>query len=297
MKKRFLAVGIFFLCLVMPFGATVFAYSQVVGFGDSLSDNGSDDGWGLGVASNGKIWLDHLAGPRLLNTELLDMAYVSAQTDYHPKFGTDMWGFRWQINQYINTVAAGTADSDALYTLWIGGNDLFNIATPTDAPAVIGNAVTHIASGINDLVNAGAQNILVMNMPNLGITPLMNGQKGGPDNSAAGTQLASSFNKALDAALNPYRSTINLFEVDVFTIMGELITDGYFDNYTNKLKYNLPTNAPYMFWDDIHPTTYTHGLIAEAVYNEVAPVPIPGAIWLFGSGLAGLAGFRKKFKI
>ena len=296
MKKRFFVVVIFLLCLVMPFGATAFAYSQVVGFGDSLSDNGSDDGWGLRVASNGKIWLNHLAGPGLLNTGLLDMAYYAAQTNYHPVFDSDVWGFRWQINEYIR-FAAGAADSDALYTLWIGGNDLLNIATPADASTVIGNAVTHIASGINDLVSAGAQNILVMNMPNLGITPLMNGQNGKPDFSAEGAQLASSFNNDLDRALNQYRSSINLFEVDVFTMMGELITNGCFDNYTNKLQDNSPTNELYMFWDDIHPTTYAHGLIADAVYNEVAPVPIPGAIWLFGSGLAGLAGFRKKFKI
>lgn len=297
MKKRFLVVGIFLLCLVMPFGTTAFAYSQVVGFGDSLSDNGNADGWGLGVASNGKIWLDHLAGPGLLNTRLLDMAYYAAQTDYHPRHGSDKWGFRWQIDQYINKVATGTVDSDALYTLWIGANDLLNIGTPADVPAVIGKAVTHIALGINDLVSAGAQNILVMNMPNLGITPLMNGQNGRPDDSAAGAQLASSFNTALDKALNPYRSSINLFEVDIFTMVGELITDGYFDNYTNKLEDNRSTTDAYMFWDDIHPTTYAHGLIAKAAYNEVASVPIPGAIWLFGPGLVGLAGFRKKFKI
>jgi hypothetical protein len=29
---------------------------------------------------------------------------------------------------------------------------------------------------------------------------------------------------------------------------------------------------------------------------EQAAVPIPGAVYLFGSGLIGLAGFRRKFK-
>jgi hypothetical protein len=28
--------------------------------------------------------------------------------------------------------------------------------------------------------------------------------------------------------------------------------------------------------------------------TELSPVPIPGAVWLFGSGLVGLIGFRKK---
>jgi len=29
---------------------------------------------------------------------------------------------------------------------------------------------------------------------------------------------------------------------------------------------------------------------------DVAPVPIPGAIWLLGSGLIGMVGMRKKIR-
>jgi hypothetical protein len=39
--------------------------------------------------------------------------------------------------------------------------------------------------------------------------------------------------------------------------------------------------------------------LSESLINnnyEGAPVPIPGAIWLLGSGLIGLVGFRKKLK-
>jgi hypothetical protein len=32
------------------------------------------------------------------------------------------------------------------------------------------------------------------------------------------------------------------------------------------------------------------------IVGEVSAVPIPGAVYLFGSGLIGLAGFRRKFK-
>jgi hypothetical protein len=34
----------------------------------------------------------------------------------------------------------------------------------------------------------------------------------------------------------------------------------------------------------------------DYLYYNYDPVPIPGAVWLLGSGLIGLAGFRRKFK-
>jgi len=30
-------------------------------------------------------------------------------------------------------------------------------------------------------------------------------------------------------------------------------------------------------------------------YGQQTPVPIPGALWLFGPGLVGLAGLRRRF--
>lgn len=299
MKKKFLLVGFLFLCFLFPFNASALTYSNVVAFGDSLSDNGYADGYGIGVYSNGPVWVEYLAA--CLGVGLLDMAFAGAMTDYHPATGSDDFGFIWQIDQYINTVAGGTADSDALYTIWIGGNDLLGITDPADAPAVIVNAVTNISMGINSLISAGAENILVMNMPNLGMTPLMNGHNtvlGPPfvDDPVGGAMLAAGFNATLDAAITPYSSMINLFEVDVFDMMGQLIADGMFDNYTNMLQLDPSSSDSYMFWDAIHPTTYAHSLIAEVAYNEVAPIPEPTTMLLLGTGLVGLAGFRRKAK-
>jgi hypothetical protein len=45
-------------------------------------------------------------------------------------------------------------------------------------------------------------------------------------------------------------------------------------------------------WNDI---TETHYPVYGIIERDVAPVPLPGAVWLLGSGLLGLAT-RRKFK-
>ncbi len=269
--------GVLALCLVFPWPAGAQAFSGIVLFGDSLSDNGPRDGYGLRVSSNGRVWADYLA--ERLGVGLLDMAYSSAQTDYHPLTGSAKWGFLWQVNEYLSRV--GSASGDRLYIVWIGGNDL--LKRTGDVRGVVDNAVTNISRGIDNLIGAGAANILVMNVPNLGITPLMNGQNlhmnGNDqphkfvDNPDGGAKLAKGFNAALDRALTPYRKTVNLVHFDVFALMNRFIAEGAFDNSVHMLMENQSTDDSYMFWDRIHPTDDAHRLIAEAAYREIASAP------------------------
>jgi phospholipase/lecithinase/hemolysin len=118
MKKRALLVGALFLCLLFPFSTSAFAYSQIVAFGDSLSDNGNmfaltegtvyetpSPPYYEGRFSNGPVWVDYLAQD--LGIDLVNMAYGGARTDGHPltayppeTTGYDL-GFTWQIDQYL----------------------------------------------------------------------------------------------------------------------------------------------------------------------------------------------------
>jgi len=47
------------------------------------------------------------------------------------------------------------------------------------------------------------------------------------------------------------------------------------------------------YWNDIGRWTEEEGYIVEWETRIPAPVPIPGSIWLLGSGLAGLIGFTR----
>lgn len=54
-------------------------------------------------------------------------------------------------------------------------------------------------------------------------------------------------------------------------------------------------NTSYQPIDNGIEVTFSGVSPVSITFNN-SPVPIPGAIWLLGSGLVGLVGFRKKFK-
>lgn len=303
MKRKGAMIGALFLCFLLFSTTSALAYSQVVAFGDSLSDNGPADGWGFGVASNGPVWVDYLAQD--LGIGLLDMAYGGARSYGHPASsdGTSPtgyeFGFTWQVDQYLTNY---TVDPDALYTVWIGGNDLLSTLPPesnSPFPTTL-NAVVNIGYAIAALYEAGARDVVLMNMPNLGATPLMNGTI--YDMAAEGEALANGFNSSLaitQALLEYFVPDLNLYAIDIFGLMNAFIAGDLFDNTTTMFETDLyygiaDEDMRYLFWDAIHPTTYAHGLIADAVYAQVAPVPEPSTVILLGLGLVGLAGVGRR---
>ncbi|MCP4670994.1 MAG: PEP-CTERM sorting domain-containing protein, partial [Desulfobacula sp.] len=66
---------------------------------------------------------------------------------------------------------------------------------------------------------------------------------------------------------------------------------GFFDYESDPWMGTGGNPADYLFYDDIHPTTDAHWLLAQ---YATSAVPIPGALLLFCSGLIGLAGLRRR---
>ena len=177
-----------------------------------------------------------------------------------------------QVTDYLT--AHPTIPANTLVVVWGGANDIINATSAADITA----AVTGELTAIQRLITAGATDLLVANLPPLGAVPRFNTTA----NAATVTAAAQAFNTGLAnglAALPAANSgvTLNLKAFDVFTLFNSVIaspsTNGLL-NVTDKSQADITVNPDrYFFWDDLHPTTTVHHLLAVAAAALVAPPP------------------------
>jgi outer membrane lipase/esterase len=310
LARRVRAAGTAFLALaVLGVSAQASAYSQLVVFGDSLSDTGNINAFTGGVPfppyatgrfSNGPVWVETLAAGLGLaaNPSLLggtNYAYGGAPTGL--PVASSSPSLTDQVNlQYLPTLGLGGADPNALYIVWGGGNDV--------RAGNITSSVANLSAIITTLAGAGAVNFLVPNLPNVGLTP--EAQAGGPAAVAAATFLSTTFNAQLAAALPGLQTSlgIDIRTVDVFGFLNGVIANpsAYGISNTTARCYSGITGVggpgtvcanpdEYLFWDGIHPTAAAHAALGE---YALTVVPAPAAVWLFASGLMVLGWVRRK---
>jgi phospholipase/lecithinase/hemolysin len=297
-------------------------------FGDSLSDVGNIFNLTGGAApaapyvngqfSNGNIWVQDLAldlGIAPLTPSRLggtDYAYGSAQsgTTLYNTAGLgdliDLGGPSGQIAQFALANPTG-ADPHALYTIWIGANDLAAIspsATAGDIATDIGAIVENIDAAINTLAGLGARNFLVVTVPDLGVTPdsLTAGT------SAAASALSAAFDGVLVNGSSPLPSlaaiaagdAINISVLNTYLLLDSIVASPGSYGFTNVTdpcltgEVNFAGGTPcatpnqYLFWDGDHPTAAGQALVADAALGLVTPEP--AADLLVACGLIGVAG-------
>lgn len=283
------------------------AYSTLYVFGDSLSDTGNlytlTGGIPLapydsGRFSNGPNWVDTLAA----NLGLASTAALQGGTNFAwggaptgAPFASSVPTLTQQVATYLGGTG-GFADPNGLYVVFGGGNDI--------RQGSITGSVANIEAMITSLAAAGATTFLVPNLPNIGLTP--EAQSGGPGVIAGATFLSTMFNAQLAAAL-PLLSSglgVTIFELDVFGIVNSVVanpgafglTNASAACYTGPLGVGgpAPTCAnpdEYLFWDKIHPTSAAHQILGNAASSVI---PVPAAVWLFGSALGVMAWMRRR---
>ena len=289
MKKRFVCSVILLVSLFFWGQIEAVTFSNIVAFGDSLSDNGNmfsltagytpdSQHYYEGRYSNGRVWVEYLADLLQLSGALDDRAYGGATSG-----GTLPPGLKIQVQTFV---VSHTLSQNSLVTVWIGGNDYIygsgNYAT----------AVSNLLDALEMLAQAGARHILVMNLPNLGAIPRFNGSSA---TSSSALAFTTNFNESLRAVLTTFTSenpSVALYSFDAFSMFEELhahpATYGFsnVENTNPDYGVSFENQGKYVFWDDIHPTTEAHSLIANQVATFLRTA-IPGNVSTITTNLTG----------
>ncbi len=182
-----------------------------------------------------------------------------------------------QVDDYLGS---HTPDPAALYIVWGGGNDLFD----DDSSANVTATAQRVAGLVEQLARAGAVNILVPNVPPLGLIPnYKNDVAQATALNTASAAYREEFNSQLDTAISTLAGesiTISLYRFDIYGLFYRLAAnpaDYGFVNISDSAQFQAVNPDQYLFWDDIHPTTAGHHQIAAAAFDLLNGTALPPA--------------------
>lgn len=309
-QMRLVVLGLMLSLFIAP-GTFAKPFSAMYVIGDSLSDQGNlfqatltligsgrpaADHYYMGRFSDGEIYAGLLAekiGLTLSATSFGggNFAYGGTRTTYNivenpPSPGGFPPGlYPWTLNLQRQAFAAqGVNDPHALYVAFSGSNDIadligrslmfgFESTRPASDQVVQG-----VKQVIEAYVAAGARDIIVPNLPDLGLVPRVFSRNplGSTLVSDVATALVVRYNAALDEMLEGFTG-VNIIRFDTFSFFRDVVKNpesyglanvtapcytGFVDP-AGPSDTVCATPETYLFWDNEHPTTAMHALLAK----------------------------------
>ncbi len=285
----------FSLRIPSAYGFNLQNVQHLVVFGDSLSDSGNSFAasgrpqppYYYGRWTNGPNWVDYFSYFSWLNQHLLPATAVlqNGGTNFAVA-GSNSALLAGQIASYLGSTS-GRASPNDLYVIWIGANDF---SQGINAQIT----VSDIEAGIVSLWKAGARQFILINLPDISLTPDVKAQGTGVD--LAAKQYVYTVNAALQAQIPYYEFFfgVSLILIDVNTpftrlvytdvwMVSDLGTVSFSDSSGSAFNPNtgsvVQNPDSYVFWDGFHPTTRVHYLAAWIIFQTAFPgiTPVPVA--------------------
>ncbi|PRX27823.1 phospholipase/lecithinase/hemolysin [Paraburkholderia sp. BL18I3N2] len=289
---------------------------QIVSFGDSLSDVGtyaplaSPVGGGRFTTNPGQVWTQDVAqyyGDTLKAAYTIDITHkLTAQSGLgyaeggatvatpanQSDFLTSVIGnIEMPVNQQVSSYlsAHGSFNSNQLVLVWAGANDVLRAGQLPAAAPTVQTAANTLAQVVGQIVQNGGAHVVLVNLPNVGLSPT---GLASSDGGANLTQLSQLFNDTLNTALQTAGVQAKVIQIDAYTWLNGIIANfqanGFAVSNTGQacdpkktpdntaLLCSPPTyvasnaDQTYMFADDLHPTTHLHSLFAQFVEQQLA---------------------------
>jgi phospholipase/lecithinase/hemolysin len=287
-------------------------YTSIVVFGDSLSDTGNDANLTLakyGIEIPGPdadytagrftdgadtlppaekyfgVWVEQLAATFPSKPAVVDS--LDGGTNYAYGFATtgsgtgvftfgpsdslsvDVDNVGQQITDYLATKPKIT--DKTLFVVWGGAIDVLYAASQDD---VIDAGINQTLN-IQRLIDAGATQFIIPNLPPLGSVPRLNGS---PTTSVPATEASELYNEVLSGGLDLLRLVDfgrhpQLSELDVFSLFDKIVaapSTYSLVNVTMSSQGVAVDPDTYLFWDDLHPTTRGHNILAVTAAGVLA---------------------------
>src|SRR5262245_3376708 len=345
--------------------------SRMVVFGDSLSDNGNlkrrlmifpNSPYWFGRFANGPNWTEYIAdrtglsvqnhafgGAVAVNHEDVPSESIIAAIEKGAQFfltGSVVNQVKDYRERDLRAGGVVQDPAETVFVIWGGANDYISkepftgeISTLLDDPAnaagyhqVVEEAVAALADQVRVLHEAGGRNFVLLNLPDLGKTPIIMQNKSylpsGPKQSDSArrlqlsarlNQLTSYHNTRLERARKQLVRELpdsKVLYVDTFQLVDEIFAGRAADGSGQRFDYGFAlrqmqselregrkrgsfqnrcysggylgsldsssicqASGSAMFWDIVHPTSYTHCWVAYFVQKE-----------LWSAGLAAAPG-------
>ena len=285
------------VCLLSAAAPADTKYDRLVVFGDSLSDPGNAfvlTGMSLVPPytdlipeypyargghhlSNGSTWIEQLAtqmnlvqsvGPALRVPGVFSNYAIDRTRACWESPSPTYLDLSGQVDLFLADF--GAAQANALYVVFIGGNDVRDALTSQNPPAVIECALASVYANFIALIDAGARTFLVANVPNLGQIPAV--ALLGKDAREGATGAAFYFNQQLEGILSgiesAYGGEVRFYRLNTFGLITQAsarhpdlnVTEPCIDVFAGTV---CAPSSKHLFWDGIHPTATGHALIAE----------------------------------
>ena len=310
MKNHALAMGFGIVCSFLPKVSTAATFSDIYVFGDSFVDSGNlyeavgfpPPPYYEGRFSNGPVWVEYLPEKLGINDNPdSNFAYAGATSGEDHFDIPSLPGLLKQVDLFQASNQA--IDPKALFVISVGANDYSEENLINEEPAVInaqlGQTANNIASAVEELNTAGAQNFLIVNLPDYAKIPLNRYLVPNSQLSEL-TALTATQNQLLAQslqALNLPDSDLFQFDIDIpFEAIISNPQEYGFANVTEPcLNQELGTICSnpnkYLFWDPAHPSATAHRLLADFAVAQL-PVertpeasPIVGILGVLGAVL------------